>query len=74
MPGARRAKKGQTEVGKGSEAPAGDVWDKKSGPDGFDGVKNTNAGDAGKEPGGRWSRAYYESGPKIIGKVNVRDA
>lgn len=73
MPGARRAKKGQTEKGKNSEAPVGATWDKKSGPDEHDGRANLQAGDKGREPGGRWSKAYYESGPKIIGKNVVRD-
>src|SRR5213082_3057069 len=71
MPGSRRAKKGQTQVGKNSRAPLGDVWDEPSLQE-FDGRKNTNAGDAGHEPGGRWSAAYYETPPKIVGKVTVR--
>lgn len=73
MPGARKAKKGQTGRGKSSEAPIGAMWDKKS-VDEKDGRANLQAGDAGKEPGGRWSPAYYESGPKVIGKIIVRDA
>lgn len=72
MPGARRAKKGQTEQGKNSEAPAGKTWDKPSLQE-FDGRANTQAGDKGQEPGGRWSKAYYETPAKIIGTINVRD-
>ena len=72
MPGARRAKKGQTEKGRNSEAPDGNVWDKKSGPDKHDGRANTNAGSKGKEPGGRWSPAYYESPAAVISRDNVR--
>lgn len=72
MPGARKAKKGQTGRGKSSEAPQGKVWDQPSLQE-FDGRANTNAGDKGKEPGGRWSPAAYESGPKVIGKTNVRN-
>ena len=73
MPSARRAKKGQTGSRKSSEAPAGKMWDKKSVQE-FDGRANTQAGDKGKEPGGRWSPAYYESGPKVISKWDVNDA
>ncbi len=73
MPGSRRAKKGQTQVGTNRRAPLGATWDKQSGPDEYDGRKNTNAGDAGKEPGGRWNPAYYETPPKIIGRNIVRD-
>jgi len=73
MPGARRTRKGQTQVGKNSRAPLGEVWDKQSKVDEYDGRANTNAGDKGKEPGGRWSAAYYESPPKIIGRNIVRD-
>ena len=40
----------------------------------FDGRANTNAGSKVKEPGGRWSPAYYESGPKVITKYDVNDA
>ena len=72
MPGARKAKKGQTEVGKNSKAPLGEVWDTTSAPQEFDGRANTQAGDAGKEPGGRWSPAYYETPPAVITKFNVR--
>lgn len=71
MPGARRAKKGQTEKGKNSEVPLGKLWDKKSVQE-FDGRKNTNAGDAGKEPGGRWSPAYYETPAAVVSKYGVR--
>ena len=57
---------------KNSEAAAGATWDKKSGPDEYDGRANLQAGDKGKEPGGRWSEAFYESPPAIISKYNVR--
>ena len=73
MPGSRKAKKGQTGRGASSDASPTKMWDKKSLQE-FDGRKNTQAGDSGKEPGGRWNRAYYESGPKVIGKIIIRDA
>ena len=72
MPGARRAKRGTKP--KSAEASLGATWDKKSGPDEHDGRANTQAGDKGKEPGGRWSPAYYESGPKVISRDHIRDA
>lgn len=72
MPGSRRAKRSGER--KNAKAPLGEQWDKKSGPDEYDGRKNTQAGDSGREPGGRWSKAYYESGPKVISKYGVRDA
>ena len=59
---------------KSSQAPLGEAWDKRSGPDESDGTANLPAGDKGKEPGGRWSPAYYESGPKIISGDDIRDA
>lgn len=71
MPGSRRAKKGQTGSGKNSEAPMGKMWDKKSVQE-FDGRKNTQSGDKGKEPGGRWGPAYYEGAPVVISRHNVR--
>lgn len=37
-----------------------------SGVQKFDGAENKAAGTKGKEPGGRWSEAYYESDGKII--------
>ena len=61
-----------TKTGRSSEAKTGEVWDKKSGPDENDGRANLQAGDKGKEPGGRWGPAYYESGPKIIGAEVIR--
>jgi len=72
MPGARRTRKGQTQVGNNSKAPLGEVWDTTSAPQEFDGRANTNSGDKGQEPGGRWSPAYYESGPTVISKYNIR--
>ena len=71
MPGARKAKKGQTGRRSGSEAPSGKVWDKESLQE-FDGRANTQAGDSGKEPGGRWSPAYYETPGVVISKYGVR--
>lgn len=71
MPGSRRAKRGTKP--KSAEAPIGKMWDKQS-LDEHDGRANTNAGSKGKEPGGRWSPAYYESGPKVITRDIVRDA
>lgn len=56
---------------KNSKRPDGAMWDKKSVQE-FDGRKNSNAGDAGKEPGGRWSESYYERPAAIVGKVIVR--
>lgn len=38
------------------------------GPDRYDGRANFQAGSKGKEPGGRWSPAYYESAGKVIEK------
>ena len=38
------------------------------GPDRYDGRSNTNAGSKGKEPGGRWSPAYYEDAAKVVEK------
>ena len=72
MPGTRRTRKGQTQVGKNSRAPLGEQWDKKSGPDENDGRANLQAGDKGKEPGGRWGPAFYESPPAVIGWDNIR--
>ena len=73
MPGSRRVRKGQTGRGKGSNVSPTKMWDKESVQE-FDGRANTNAGSKGKEPGGRWSPAYYESGPKVITKYDVNDA
>lgn len=58
---------------KNTRAPLGETWDKTSAVQEFDGRVNTQAGDKGREPGGRWSAAYYESPPKIIGRDDVRD-
>ena len=74
MPGSRRAKKGQTQRGKNTNVSPTTSWDTESKPDEYDGRTNTQSGDAGKEPGGRWSKAYYESGPKVISRDNIRDA
>ena len=71
MPGSRRAKKGQTEKGKNAEQKPGALWDKKSVQE-FDGRANTNAGDKGREPGGRWAPAYYETPAVVISKYGVR--
>lgn len=71
MPGARRAKRSGSR--KSVEAPIGKMWDKKS-LDEHDGRANTQAGDKGREPGGRWGPAAYESGPKVISRDNIRDA
>ena len=51
-----------------------DSWDKESKVDEYDGRANTNAGDKGTEPGGRWAKAYYDRPAKIISRDNVRDA
>jgi len=74
MPGTRRTRKGQTEVGKNARAPLGEVWDKTSAVDKYDARLNTQSGDAGKEPGGRWTPAYYEGNAQIISKNVVRPA
>lgn len=73
MPGARKAKKGQTEKGVAKEVTTAPESGMAAGVDTYDGRANLGAGDMGKEPGGRWSPAYYESGPKVIGKIIVRD-
>ena len=59
---------GQT---KNSKRPDGAMWDKPSLQE-FDGRVNTQSGDAGKEPGGRWSEAYYERPAAIVGRNTVR--
>lgn len=68
-----RAAKTAREVGKtkNSRAPVGPMWDKQS-VDENDGRANLQAGDKGKEPGGRWSEAYYERPAAIVGKNTVR--
>jgi len=71
MPGARKSKKGQTERGKNSEQKPTEMWDKKSVQE-FDGRENRQAGSKGTEPGGRWSKAYYESPAAVISRDNVR--
>ena len=71
MPGARKAKKGQTGRKAGSDASPSKMWDKAT-MDEFDGRANLQAGDKGSEPGGRWSTAWYDSPAAIIGKNNVR--
>ncbi len=74
MPGSRRVKKGQVGKGKNSNVSPTTSWDTESKPDNYDGRANTQSGDAGKEPGGRWSPAYYESAPKVITRQIVRNA
>jgi hypothetical protein len=49
-----------------------ETWDKESKVDEYDGRANTNAGDKGKEPGGRWSTAYYETPGAVISKYEIR--
>ena len=73
MPGARKAKKGQTGRGANSNVSPTEMWDQQSVQE-FDGRANTQAGDKGKEPGGRWSPAYYETPPKIISDAIIRKA
>lgn len=65
MPGARRIRKGMVKPRIHAEVRLGSPRD-GGGPDRFDGRSNTNAGDRGKEPGGRWSPAYYDSPGKVI--------
>lgn len=48
--------------------PTGDG--RGTGPDNYDGRANTAAGTKGKEPGGRWGPAYYESKPVVITKYH----
>ena len=74
MPGSRRVKKGQVGRGKNTNVSPMTSWDTESAPDKYDGRANTQSGDAGREPGGRWSPAYYESGPKVISRDEIRDA
>jgi len=61
----------QRQTGKNTNVSSTEMWDQQSVQE-FDGRKNTNAGDQGKEPGGRWSPGYYESGPKIIDAQIIR--
>ena len=65
MPGARRIRKGMVKPRRSAELRMGEGRD-GGGPDRYDGRANTNAGDRGKEPGGRWSPAYYEGSGKVI--------
>lgn len=69
-----RAAKTERTTGKtkNSRAPLGEAWDKRSGPDENDGRANLQAGDKGREPGGRWSTPAFDSPAAIVGKVNVR--
>ena len=48
-------------------------WDTESKVDEYDGRENKQAGDKGKEPGGRWGPAYYEQPAVIISKYNIRE-
>ena len=68
----RAAKTDREGAAKNTRAPLGEVWDQKSGPDAYDGRANLQAGDKGKEPGGRWSAAYYETPATIISWDNTR--
>lgn len=72
MPGSRRAKKGQTAVGSNKNVTPTKTWDTQSKVDEYDGRANTQAGDRGKEPGGRWGPAYYETPAVVISRHNIR--
>ena len=72
MPGARKAKKGQTGRQSGTNASPTKPWDTESKVDEYDGRANLQAGDKGTEPGGRWSTAWYDTPAAIVGKQNVR--
>ena|SRR5690349_1214425 len=74
MPGTRRTRKGQTEVGKNTNKTPTTSWDTHSKVDEYDARLNTQAGDVGREPGGRWTPAYYEGNAQIISKNVVRPA
>lgn len=65
MPGARRIRKKMVRARRNAELRLGGARD-GGGPDRYDGRANTQAGSRGKEPGGRWSPAYYESPAKIV--------
>ena len=67
----RAAKTAREGNGKNSQQKPGEMWDKESVQE-FDGRANTQAGDQGKEPGGRWSPAYYETPAVVITKDNIR--
>jgi len=67
----RAAKTAREGNGKNSEQKPGAMWDKPSLQE-FDGRANTNAGSKGKEPGGRWSPAYYETPACVISRLNIR--
>jgi len=58
--------------GKNSNATPTASWDKESKVDEYDGRENLQAGDKGKEPGGRFSEAYYDSPAVIVGRNIVR--
>lgn len=57
---------------KNSNVSPTEMWDQPSMQE-FDGRANTNAGTQGKEPGGRWSPAFYETSAKIISGDDVRE-
>ena len=54
--------------GKNTNTTPTTSWDGQSKVDEYDGRANLQAGDKGKEPGGRWSKAYYETPAVIIGR------
>jgi hypothetical protein len=60
MPGARRVRKGQTQVGKDAQVRNSGAGQGGGGPDNFDGTKNTNAGTPKDQP-----KQFNESGRVI---------
>ena len=67
MPGARRTRKGMVKPRINAELKTTNGQGRDGGgPDNYDGRANTGAGTKGKEPGGRWSPAYYDSPAKFI--------
>ena len=68
MPGARRIRRGMAKASRKSAEMRGGANTSGGSVDRYEGRANTNAGDRGKEPGGRWSPAYYESPAKVVEK------
>ena len=68
MPGARRVRRGMAKGSRRSAETGNGPGRDGGGPDRYDGRANLAAGSRGKEPGGRWAPAYYESAEKVIGE------
>lgn len=67
-----KTKIAQSAKTKNTNATPTKTWDTQSKVDESDGRENLQAGDKGKEPGGRWSPAYYESPAVVISRDNLR--